>query len=274
MSTETNAPAAESAPAEGKDIAVDEPTIIADDDTTEPDGKATEPDKGGQEPAKADDDEQDEDEGKPRKKSRTKRLQERVQALSAEVERLKTQPPGKTAEPPPKEADFNGDYAAYDRAVRSHELKQAIREANAEQDSQKHQDVQGELARERAQLYRERAAEVRELIPDLEDVLAKANSPIRDEIAELIQESEKGPQLAYHLAKNPAQLRELNRMSPLSAAREIGRLEASLSLPTPKTTTKAPPPLTPPRGAASVVKAMTEMSMDEYVATRKKQLTK
>jgi hypothetical protein len=251
MSTEPNAPAAESAPAEGQDTAAEDTKIVAAAEENEPDGKAPKPDEGEQEPAETDEDEQDEDDGKPRKRSRTKRLQARMQALTAENERLSAALTRReAAAQAPKEADFNGDYAAYDRAQRAFEVKQAIREADAERDTETRARVQAEIAQERAAIYRERVQEVIEVIPDFEKVISAANVPIRDEVADLIQESEKGPQLAYHLAKNPAQLRELNRMSPLSAAREIGRLEARLSLPTPKTTTKAPAPVTSVKGGA------------------------
>ena len=54
--------------------------------------------------------------------------------------------------------------------------------------------------------------------------------------------SEKSALLAYHLAKNPDKLAELNRMSDRERAREIGRLEATLKLPEGKKQTTAPPP--------------------------------
>jgi hypothetical protein len=77
------------------------------------------------------------------------------------------------------------------------------------------------------------------------------NAKVAPHIARLILESDKSALLQLHLAERPDKLAELNRMSPVQAAREAGRLEARLSLPKPRTETKAPPPVRSPKGGAS-----------------------
>jgi hypothetical protein len=63
-------------------------------------------------------------------------------------------------------------------------------------------------------------------------------------MAETIQSSDVGPELAYYLGSNPKEADRISRMSPLSQAKEIGKIEAKLvSSPPVKRTTSAPPPI-------------------------------
>jgi hypothetical protein len=58
-------------------------------------------------------------------------------------------------------------------------------------------------------------------------------------------------------------------MSGRELAREMGRLEATVKLPTAKKQTTAPPPLEPLKGGASGSFDPEKASMDDYVAKRK-----
>lgn len=92
--------------------------------------------------------------------------------------------------------------------------------------------------------------------------------PLSKTAARLIVDSEKGPQLVYHLAKNPAVAAHIARMSPDSQAMALGRLEVQLSAPAPKaaTTTRAPPPPTQtPSGSSNGTTDPSKMSMKEFV---------
>jgi hypothetical protein len=97
-------------------------------------------------------------------------------------------------------------------------------------------------------------------------------------------ESDLGPQLAYHFAKNPDVLMRLNSMNPTAAAREIGRLEATLgqkpATPAGQTTqtqsktkvsnTPAPAGTLGSQGRATTP-ALATMSMEDYMKQRKSQ---
>jgi hypothetical protein len=64
--------------------------------------------------------------------------------------------------------------------------------------------------------------------------------------------SEAGPQLGYHLAKNPSEARRIAALPPLAQAMAIGELKQKLAsppAPTPKTATDAPAPTPQVRGA-------------------------
>jgi hypothetical protein len=88
-------------------------------------------------------------------------------------------------------------------------------------------------------------------------------------MAEAIIESEKGAEVLYHLGSHPDEAKRIAMLSPLAAARELGRIEARLSMPAPRTTTKAPPPVKPVGASdAGVRKDPATMSQAEYEAWR------
>jgi hypothetical protein len=65
-------------------------------------------------------------------------------------------------------------------------------------------------------------------------------------MAETIQSSDVGPELAYYLGSNPKEADRISRMTPFSQAKEIGKIEAKLAdNPPVKRTTSAPAPISP-----------------------------
>lgn len=175
----------------------------------------------------------------------------------------------------PKESDFPNDYLAYDRALREYHTRKAIRDENA-RIAKGREAARANAANEARQAgYNVRLEAVKDRIPDFDKVMgAAANMEIRDDVRDLLLESSKGPLLAYHLAKNPSKVADLNRMSPAAAAKEIGSLEARIRGPQLKTTTKAKPPKPAPRGGGGGGTAPADpnkMTMDQYVAWRAKQ---
>lgn len=123
-----------------------------------------------------------------------------------------------------------------------------------------------------AQQYAELAAEARTKWADFDAVTSNPSLPISPEMAELIASSEFGPDVAYHLGKNPAEAARLYQMTDKQLAREIGRIEAQLTAPKP--TPKVPAaPIRPVTGnLAGGTKDPAAMSMAEYVAARSKGL--
>lgn len=121
------------------------------------------------------------------------------------------------------------------------------------------------------QVFEAREAETRERYADYDIVAKNPSLPITGEMAEVILESEAGPQLAYHLGKNPAEAARIARLNPRLQAAELGKLEARLS--SPKPLAKQPPaPIKPVNGmAAGGAKDPNAMSMSEYIAWRKGQ---
>lgn len=181
----------------------------------------------------------------------------------------------------PTEQDFPTDYLAYERAKIAWDVRQAVRDENRKADEARRettqQTVQTERRREVLAAYEEYADEVRERIPDFDKVLAAAKDVnAKRELAREVIESPKSALLQYYLSKNPDKVAELNNLSGLELAREIGRLETRIHLPKPKTATEASAPPTEVKGgAAPVVDAQTGPDdMNAYVAWRRKQTAK
>lgn len=175
----------------------------------------------------------------------------------------------------PRLEDFNYDESAYQAALFEHASAEAARKVREELKREDEQRKQSE----RVKSWKARESEFRTKNPDYEDVAYYA--PINEAMADIIQESELGPQVAYYLGKNLDEARAITEMSPTQAARALGRIEAKLEKPpTPPPAPKpavsqAPPP--PPRLEATepaVEKDPDQMSMGDWLKWRNKQLSR
>jgi hypothetical protein len=106
-----------------------------------------------------------------------------------------------------------------------------------------------EAAKQQSQVlesYHDREEEARAKYDDFEQVAYNPKLPVTNVMAETIQSSEIGPELAYYLGSNPKEAERISRMAPLSQAKEIGKIEAKLAAEPPvKRTTSAPAPISP-----------------------------
>ena len=80
-----------------------------------------------------------------------------------------------------------------------------------------------------AEAYHEREEDARGKYDDFDQVAYNPQLRITDVMAQTIQSSEVGPELAYHLGTNPKEADRISRLAPLAQAREIGRLQAKLA---------------------------------------------
>jgi hypothetical protein len=108
---------------------------------------------------------------------------------------------------------------------------------------------QREAAKQQSQVlesYQEREEQARDKYDDFEQVAYNPNLPITNVMAETIQHSDIGPDLAYYLGSNPKDAERISRLSPYMQAKEIGKIEAKLAdNPPVKKTTSAPAPISP-----------------------------
>jgi len=106
-----------------------------------------------------------------------------------------------------------------------------------------------EAAKQQSQVlesYHDLEEEARTKYDDFEQVAYNPKLPVTNVMAEAIQSSEIGPELAYYLGSNPKEADRISRMTPLGQAKEIGKIEAKLvSAPPVKKTTSAPAPISP-----------------------------
>lgn len=231
----------------------------------------TETEETADDAAKSDEDKGDdadgkddsEDEQKPKKRlSGSERLKRRLAAAEAELQAVRSRV-GSDGEPStadverlvgkaPKEEDFNGDFLKFERALTVYELRKAQAEDRIREHTQSTKTAAETRRREMAEAHQDRVAEFREKAKDFDATLkAASNLKASPAVEELVLESDKSAHLVYYLAKHPERLETLNEMSEREAAREIGRIEARLSLPAPKTQTTAPKPVIPPKGGAT-----------------------
>lgn len=154
----------------------------------------------------------------------------------------------------------------YDSLDYEEGIAERVRKANRQEQLETAQATAAQLAGE-AFSYRE--AEARERLPDYDAVTRNPNVPITPDMAEVIRDSDVGPELAYHLGKNPQEALRLAQLHPTRRAVEMGKLEARLTRPKP--VGKQPPePVRPVNGiAAGGSKDPGSMSMSEYAAWRK-----
>jgi hypothetical protein len=199
---------------------------------------------------------------------------------------MQAQKPAEPAPPPapvvrPKLADFEYDESKYEAAVVEFTRAEARAAAEAVL-AEREREVS---ERSKAQTFKQREAEFKERNPDYESVAYYA--PISNTVADLVRESEDGPQLAYYLGKNPELAQTISQLPERAAAREIGKLEAKLALqreaqkaaPAPAVS-KAPPP--PPRieaAAADLPVKTTDasgdaLSDDEWVKAERLRISK
>jgi hypothetical protein len=108
---------------------------------------------------------------------------------------------------------------------------------------------QREAAKQQSQVlesYKEREEQAFDKYDDFEQVAYNPNLPITAVMAETIQHSEVGPELAYYLGSNPKDAERISRLTPFMQAKEIGKIEAKLAdNPPVKRTTSAPAPISP-----------------------------
>jgi len=94
--------------------------------------------------------------------------------------------------------------------------------------------------------YHEQEEKARERYDDFEQVAYNPTLKITSVMAETIQNSDVGPDIAYYLGVNTKEAERISQLSPFLQAKEIGRIEAKLgSEPPAKRTTSAPAPITP-----------------------------
>lgn len=173
-----------------------------------------------------------------------------------------------------------GQFASYDEfteALADWKAEAKIRSVLSERDAQAAQRAEGAARQAQQATFAERVSIAQQSIADFDQVVGAAEVEISPHVREVLLDSDAGPVLAYVLAKNPDEARRISKMSPLMAARELGRIEAAIaqhgvppSAPAAgRPVSNAPPPARPTPTGASASKDPAKMSMDEYVSWRK-----
>lgn len=179
-----------------------------------------------------------------------------------------------TVDSEPKLEQFK-TYEEYVAAVADHRAEQKVAALLARQEEERRNAEVERQREERARSFRERAAAFAATTPDFNEVAFADHVPVTEDMADALNHSDKGPEILYYLGQNVSEAAQIARLPPVQAALEIGRLEAKLSLPQPRTVTKAPPPIAPLSGGqGSLAVDPDKMSSSEWLKWRNDQLRK
>lgn len=240
-----------------------------------------EPEEGEEEEAKSEDEESEDDEPKPKRRNRPGktqrqliRSQAQVEALTEMVRALTRQQGGQPAQGEkqqeasrePRQEDYQ-DYGQYLKDHATWVAQQTVQQT-LQQERQRYQQSQRQQSQSQAQAqYQERLEEARDEYEDFDDVAFADDVSITETMANAIMESEMGPKVQYYLGSHPKEAAKIARMSAIGQVREIGKLEAKLSVAPPKKTTSATPPIKPVAGKGAAPKKVNpdDLSVEEWM---------
>lgn len=195
--------------------------------------------------------------------AREQRKWEREQKLKAQ------NAPAASAEPPTQDKFDTPE--AYAEALAERKAAELV----AKRESERQQA-------EVLEAYHEREEEARNKYEDFEQVAYNPRIPITQVMAQTIQASDIGPEVAYYLGSSPKEADRISRLSPFLQAKEIGKIEVKLAeSPSTKKSSSAPAPIQPvtPRGGNARVldttdpRSIKETSTSEWIeAERQRQI--
>jgi hypothetical protein len=121
------------------------------------------------------------------------------------------------------------------------------------------QQMKQETEREKfVKTWADKVTAVKDELPDFDDMVASSDVVVPDHVRDAIMDSENGAKLLYHLAENPEIAQKIAKLPPISALREIGKLEARFDAKPQETSapvakSKAPEPIKPIRASKGAV---------------------
>jgi hypothetical protein len=202
-------------------------------------------------------------------------LKEKQGAGESKTEKVETQSVATEGKPIPDQFETHQEYV---EALTEWKTEQKLKEREQRLEKSKLEAEQEKVFKshsERVKSFAEKTEDFAEVLSDVDDI------PVSPTVQQIIITSENGPELMYELAKNREEYARICQLSPLAAAREMGRLESKLiksseeSKVETKKLTSAPKPLQPvgKSSSASISKSIDDpgLSFSEYVRIRREQ---
>ena len=160
----------------------------------------------------------------------------------------------------PKLEDFDYDEDKFFDARIAHEVGKATARSATEQKeaavSRNRDKVSQEFSRKVA------ASNISGYSETINNLVLSVN--LTSEMLDVIMDDDKGPEIAHHLGTNLDKADALTRMTPLKAAKELGKISANLSGKKIKNPSNAPDPVkTAGKGSGTGNKNYDKMSMQE-----------
>lgn len=172
--------------------------------------------------------------------------EKRAQEAEAKLKPAPTPEMIEELDPKPLSSQFT-DAFEYAEALAEWSADKALHERD-KKDAEKQSIAAREAVTKR---WVERQNAVKAEVPDYETVIAASQVQVSDQARDAIMESEVGPKILLHLAKNPDVAAKLGTLSVGGMLREIGKLEAKLESASPPPATKVE--ATPAQEPAAVV---------------------
>ena len=212
--------------------------------------------------------------------ARSKEAEERAERLfqqNLELQRALTarQEPKEPEKPAPETTEPKiDDYQSYDEyvsALADYKAEQKVRAILGEQETKRAEAEAAKSREDREREFMSRAESYKAERPDFETVAFNPLLPVTQEMADVINASENGPQVLYHLGRNMAEAQRISNLPPVMQAAELGRIEARITMPQANLNSAAPEPIEPVGGGdgPGVAKHPSEAKdMAEYVRLR------
>jgi hypothetical protein len=156
----------------------------------------------------------------------------------------------------PEQFDSYEDYA---EVLAERKAEQLLAQRDAQRETQALQEQ-----------YFDREETARDKYDDFDQVAYNPNLPVTEYMAQSIQASDVGPDLLYWLGSNPKEADRIARLNPILQAKEIGKIEASLSSNPPvRKTSSDPAPIAPvtPRASGAPVYDTTDPRSTKTMST-------
>lgn len=151
------------------------------------------------------------------------------------------------------------------------ELTQAQQRAQFEQQQHAQQLAQQQTVERFVAQEHDARARYQDYDAAVSSQLMQQVKQVRPDVIQAVIDSPHGPDVAYFLAKNPARVQQIASLSPVAAAREIGRIEQMFMGQKQVTQTPAPEPTRTVGGEARVSRDPSNMTMAEYRKWRSQQ---
>lgn len=183
-----------------------------------------------------------------------KRLREENEALKNGKKPEKVAAELKEGEPDPEKYEYGVLDPQYVKDVREFDRAELRKELDADRQREAAERQALELEKQFDDRVEAFDAEVGDYVEVVVKGAQEQTWACTPEMNVHIKTSEVGPQLAYHLAKNPAESIKVAKMDPIDQAKWFGRKEAELSTPPEKGKSTTKPPVSKADPPAGVVR--------------------
>ena len=202
-----------------------------------------------------------------------RREKERLLALveaTVRPQQREPDPAPNTAQEPKREA-FD-DYEAYLDARAEWKAEARLSARMQEMEARRQQEAAQAQRESLASDWDRKMQRAAERNPEINPDMPVPRMPAS--MAQAIVESDVGPEIVFHLAHNPAEAARIAALSPLSQARELGKLELQLAT-KPVKASNAPEPIKPVGARSTGSDPLSDrLSMDQWAKNFEKEFYK